>query len=121
MSAAILEPSSSPALVPNKADAASRLALRHYEIEPGISAIYRLEGSTESDLDPFILLEVNRDTIAAGIMPLGFPPAPAIGVLHPSIIVEITPEELSRVQAGSLPLPNGWRITGQIHRRVAEL
>ncbi len=43
-------------------------------------------------------------------MPLHFGPAPASGILFPSIIVEVTPEEFDRIKRNELKLPKGWTI-----------
>ena len=42
--------------------------------------------------EPIKLLEVNENTVAAGVMPLYFGPAPASGIPYPSVIVEVTGE-----------------------------
>jgi hypothetical protein len=95
---------------PSKAEAARARAMSHFEIEPELVAIYRLEAPDETERDPIKLLEVNRDTIPTGIMPLGFPPAPAQGVPYAIYLIEITPDEMDKIRAGDLPLPHGWRI-----------
>lgn len=87
------------------------LARFHYETLPEITEIFRLTAPDRENLpsEPIKLLEVNPETVATGIMPLAFPPIPASGV-YPSVIVEVTPDELARVQAGELKLPNSWQI-----------
>jgi hypothetical protein len=105
----------------SKDDIAAQLARVHYTIEPGISQIFRLVGDAKEEGDPqepIKLLEVNAHTIEAGIMPLYFRPIPENGIVYPSCIVEISPDEFTRVQRGDLPLPNGWRI-GQPYQRPA--
>ena len=100
----------------SKLEAARDLARRHYEIDLDLVTIFRLEQPGERDEDPIKLLEVNRETVTAGIMPLGFPPSPHRGHLYATIIVEITPEEFEQVWAGSLSLPSSWRIVDEIVR-----
>jgi hypothetical protein len=47
-------------------------------------------------------------------MPLQFGPAPASGLHYPSVIVEVTPDEYSRIQSGELKLPDGWTLGEEI-------
>src|SRR5579872_3543849 len=82
--------------------AAEQLAKMHYAVEDGLTRVFRIttgKADHESPNEPIRLLEVNENTVAAGIMPLYFGPAPAIGIKYPSIIVEVTPEEFDRIQA----------------------
>jgi hypothetical protein len=95
----------------SKDDAARILARRHYEIEPGISRVIRLMGANERDpKEPIKLLEVNRNTIPAGIVPLHFGPH---GIRFATVIVEITPREFEEVRKGFLRLPEGWTMDRQ--------
>lgn len=96
-----------------KDEAARKLAEAHYSVEPGISQIFRITGSADLEStpnEPIKLLEVNEDTIASGIMPLNFDAAPAHGIEYPSVIVEVTPEELKQIQTKKLQLPAGWTL-----------
>jgi hypothetical protein len=89
------------------------LADAHYDIEPGITRIFKLRDKPEvEDLSssPIKLLEVNADTVPSGIMPLYFGPVPGSGIPYPSVIVEITPDEFQRLQVQELKLPDGWTI-----------
>jgi hypothetical protein len=97
----------------NKDLEAKQLAAAHYQAEPGVTHIFRVyvAGQAEARPDePIKLLEVNENTIAAGVMPLGFSPAPDIGIHHPSIILEVTPEEFEQIQREQLRLPSGWNL-----------
>ena len=101
---------------------AQKLAEAHYHIESGIQQIYRLHANDAVESqpnEPIKLLEVNEDTIAAGVMPLGFGPAPESGIHFPSVIVEVTPTELDRIREQSLPLPNDWKIGELLPRNAA--
>jgi len=96
-----------------KDQVALRLATAHYEIEPGITQIFRLNASAPAELqpdEPIKLLEVNEDTIAAGVMPLGFGPLPEYGINFPSVIVEVTPVEYEQIRQKALPLPLNWSV-----------
>jgi hypothetical protein len=66
---------------------AAALARAHYEVEPGLRAIYRLEGPDPNDLR-IKLLEVNEQTVPTGIVPVGFAPHPASGLHYPSVVIE---------------------------------
>lgn len=100
---------------------AIELAKRHYAVDVGLTDIFiikdRSNGNGEADDDgergqgaPIRLLEVNENTIPAGISPLRFGPAPASGIHFSSVIVEVTPEEFERIQKQELRLPSGWEL-----------
>jgi hypothetical protein len=65
------------------------LARAHYEVEPGLRAIYRLESADPND-HRIKLLEVNEQTVPMGIMPVSFPAHPASGRHYPSVVIEVT-------------------------------
>jgi hypothetical protein len=96
---------------------AAALARAHYEIEPGLRAIYRLEGPDPDDLR-IKLLEVNEQTVATGIVPVGFPPHPASGLHFPSVVIEVTPQEYEALQSKQLKLPAGWEVR-DVYQRPA--
>ena len=101
-------------VMPTKDEVANRLAEAHYNIEAGISHIYRVTSAGTVELqpnEPIKLLEINVNTVPSGVMPLSFGPAPASGILFPSVVMEVTPDEFSRIQKNELVLPNGWRIS----------
>ncbi|MDA1053253.1 MAG: hypothetical protein O3C40_22605 [Planctomycetota bacterium] len=101
---------------------ARKLADVHYNIEPGITEIYRVTGSAQDGGqadEPIILLEVNENTIPSGIMPLSFGPSPAIGFEHSSIIIEVTPDEFESIKRLDMPLPNGWRLGDLLERATS--
>ena len=57
----------------NKDEVAKKLAHMHYDIEPGITRIFKLRDKPEFEglsSTPIKLLEVNVDTAPSGIMPL---------------------------------------------------
>lgn len=99
--------------------AATALALKHYEIEPGITQIFRLQLPADSLPGHTVgLLEVNQDTVPGGIIPLYFAANADAGVVFPSTIVEITPDEFSKMQTNELQLPEGWVVRDLIPRPV---
>jgi hypothetical protein len=100
-------------LVADKDEVAKKLAHKHYDIEPGITRIFKLRDRPELEVlsnTPIKLLEVNVDTAPSGIMPLYFGPVPNSGIPYPSVIVEVTPEEFERIKVHELKLPDGWTI-----------
>lgn len=100
-----------------KDEFAQKLPNLHYNVETGMMGIYRLqsaEGGETNPNEPIKLLEVNEDTIAAGVMPLHFGAFPSRGLDYPTVIIEITPEEFEQVKANQLKLPNGWQLGPEI-------
>ena len=100
---------------------ARKLAEAHYRVEAGITRIFRIAGTPETESrpsEPIKLLEVSQSTIPSGVMPLQFGPAPASGIHYPSVIVEVTPEEFQRIQTQELALPEGWTV-GELLPRPA--
>jgi hypothetical protein len=105
--------------MPTKEEEMMELAHKHYEVEEGMTHIFRLVGTPEAEInpsEPIKLLEVNESTIPSGILPLHFGPLPSAGFHYPSVIVEITPEEYQQVQSQELKLPNGWKVGDLIPR-----
>jgi hypothetical protein len=103
----------------DKDEEARKLAEAHYEVEVGITQIFRITGSAEAEVlpnEPIKLLEVNENTIPVGIMPLGFSPAPRYGIHYPSVIVEVTPDEYEKIQSKELALPQGWTVSALVPR-----
>ncbi len=91
------------------------LARAHYEVEPGLRAIYRLESADPND-HRIKLLEVNEQTVPAGIVPVGFPAHPASGLHYPSVVIEVTPQEYEAIQRKQLNLPAGWEVRDAYER-----
>ncbi|MGH7192872.1 MAG: hypothetical protein ACREJM_04960 [Candidatus Saccharimonadales bacterium] len=58
------------------------------------------------------MLEVNAKTVPSGVLPVSFGPAPASGIPYPSVIVEVSPEEFTRIQTKELKLSKG-RLLGE--------
>src|SRR5208283_5939943 len=109
--------------MPTKEEEAMTLAQKHYQIEAGLTQIFRITGSAEVELrplEPIKLLEVNENTVPSGIMPIQFGPSPASGLYYPSIILEVTPDEFQRIQNQESKLPNGWKVDDLIPKPSAE-
>jgi len=104
-----------------KDEVAERLAHAHYQLEPTIRLIRRLvaDPAREADPDePIKLLEVNDATTPDGIRPVYFAPHPASGIIYPSLIVEITPQEYDQIMKNNSLLPHDWQL-GEVIDRVA--
>jgi hypothetical protein len=105
--------------VSDKDEVTRRLAHKHYDIEPGITRIFKLRDKPELESlssAPIKLLEINSDTSPSGIMPLHFSPMPGSGIPYPSVIVEVTPNEFDRIRLQELKLPDGWTIDEEYPR-----
>lgn len=103
----------------SKDSVAKKLAEAHYYVEPGIVRIVRLLATPQQELDarePIKLLEVNENTTADGIRPVHFGPHAASGILYPSVIVEVTPDEFDTILRDPSRLPNGWRVGEEFPR-----
>jgi hypothetical protein len=94
---------------------AAALARAHYEVDPGLRAIYRLESPDPNDFR-IKLLEVNEQTVATGIVPVGFAPHPASGLHFPSVVIEVTPREYQAIEQKQLFLPDGWVVRDAYER-----
>jgi hypothetical protein len=107
-----------------KDDEARDLAQKHYEIEPGLMDVFRITGAPDVEArpgEPIKLLEVNETTVPSGIMPIQFGPSPASGLHYSSVIVEVTPEEYTKIRSAELALPDGWKVGDRIPRSPAPL
>jgi hypothetical protein len=94
----------------DKDQVARLLADAHREAEPGIVRIVRLVSRKEAEpREPVKLLEVNPATSPSGVMPIAFAPDPP-AIPFPSVVVEVTPEEYTRIARGQLPLPSDWSL-----------
>src|SRR5437016_1557087 len=82
------------------------LADAHFQLDGAISRIFRIVESNENtNLTPIKLLEINSATTEVGIVPIAMTADPARGIMFRSIIVEISPRELDRIEKGELSLP----------------
>ena len=107
--------------MPTKSEVARYLAECHFEVEDGLTQIFRLNGTREAELreaEPIKLLEVHEGTVQAGILPLYFNASTT--VQYPSVIIEVTPAEFDRIRTQELALPNGWTLGEELPRPVLE-
>jgi hypothetical protein len=106
-----------------KDDVARHLAQTHFELEAGMTHIFRLIGSTEAEareIEPIKLLEVNEATVSAGILPLHFGPMPMAGVPYRTVIISVTPEEFEKIKSKQLNLPRDWKLGDEMPRPVLD-
>jgi len=89
---------------------AQQLASSHKQIEPTITHIFRIVSPREAEpKEPIKLLEINTDTVPAGIMPVVM--GPGGDIVFPTMVVEVTPEEFEQLKNGELHLPDSdWQI-----------
>ena len=102
---------SSNSVADEKVEVAKELARKHYQIESGITQILHFSHRDDIEIirtEPIKLLEVNQNTVASGVMPLYFGPAPASGIPFSSVIVEVTPDEYLKILSHEMKLPAGW-------------
>ena len=89
---------------------AEKLIEWHFSVDPYTTEIYRFFTSDEDNpREPIKLLEINGATLPAGeVMTFGF--APAGEITYPSVVAEVTPEEMERIREGTIPLPSRWDL-----------
>ena len=91
----------------SKAETAQRVADAHALIEPSVLRVIRYTSRCESDPnEPIKIVEVNDDTIPAGIVPIYFGPTEEYP--FPLAIIEVTSDEFERIGRSELTLPDGW-------------
>jgi hypothetical protein len=99
----------------DKIQTARILADAHRSFDPGIVRIVLLVADSEQDAnEPVKLLEVNPDTSPSGIVPIAFGANPPT-VPFPSVVIEVTEGEFEKINAGRMPLPDGWRLGKTIY------
>src|SRR5438046_58985 len=102
---------------PTKEQTAQMLADAHFAVDPTITRIFRVEAPNEgASLVPLKLLEVSKSTPELGISPVGMAADPAHGIFYSSIVIEISPRELERLDKAELSLPHGWRLGPELYR-----
>jgi hypothetical protein len=105
--------------LPDKGEMARVLAILHRNYEPSISRIIHVVADRElNPTEPVKLLEVNPDTPASGILPIVFGADPP-EIPFPSVVIEVTEGEYDAIRAGSLRLPDGWRLGDTLYPAVA--
>ncbi|HEX2570818.1 MAG TPA: hypothetical protein VH877_14770 [Polyangia bacterium] len=94
----------------DKDGVADRLIDWHFRVEPEITKIYRIFSPEENAPgEPIKLLEVNLATFCTGSVQ-AFAFGPADDIPYPSVVAEVTPEEMDQILAHKIALPRGWSI-----------
>jgi hypothetical protein len=103
----------------NKSEIAKTIAKVHRNFEPSISRIIHLVADRDSsDAEPVKLLEVNPDTFESGIWPIHFGADPPL-IPFSSVVIEVTEKEFEAICAGTLSLPEGWRLGDTLYPAAA--
>jgi hypothetical protein len=105
--------------MPTKEEEAVALAQTHYQVETGLTHVFRIIGDGAAEAmpgEPIKLLEVNENTVPSGILPIQFGPSPASGLHYSTVILEVTADEYRKIQSDELRLPHGWSIGDPIPR-----
>ena len=94
---------------------AEKLIEWHFSVDSWTTEIYRFFTPNEDDpREPIKLLEISSATMPTGeVMTFGF--APAEDITYPSVIAEVTPEEMNDVRHGRIALPSGWNLQTAKH------
>ncbi len=100
--------------MPDKDTVAAELIRWHFQVEPGLIAVYRVTNENESDpKEPIKLIEVNAETVSTGgLEAFGF--APTKDVPYPTLIAEVTPDELAELRRARR-VPAGWDLERAMH------
>lgn len=105
----------------DKDTVARELAIRHFQLEEGLTRVFHLTGTETAEVlsgELIMLLEVSTSTVPTGVMPLYFRAAPTSGMPYRSVIIEVMPTEFDKIRANELKLPNGWTIGEEIARSI---
>ncbi len=89
---------------------AEELAEAHYSGGMEVDEIYRLDSDVESDDKTVRLLEITPDTVPAGIAPVVLGTHSASGMIYPSVVVTVTPEEFTDELRERLRREYGWTV-----------
>lgn len=101
----------------NREKVARDIVEHHVIVEDEIvlAILYARSGGDRPE-EPIKLLEVNRATVPAGVMPVYFGQTKEY---PPVVIIEVTEEEFRALEEGSLLLPDGWDERTVLHQRAA--
>ena len=90
---------------------AEELIRWHFKVEPDLLRVYRVLSAREEDpKEPIKLVEVNAAAASTGrLEAFGF--APTVDFPFPTLIAEITPDELEELRARR-GIPEGWKLEG---------
>ena len=99
----------------NRESLARWYAKEHLKTDPGIDSIHYLPtnaGEREIRFIEINTLIADRNDDALEPIDLGIDTG--TDTAHKLFVLDVTPEQWERIQAGELPLPNGWSLDGAI-------
>ena len=86
----------------------------HLKTDPGIDKIFYLP--TDADEREIRLIEINTligDRNDDALEPIDFGIDTGTDNAHKLFVLDVTPDQWKRLQAGELPLPRGWSLSGR--------
>jgi len=95
----------------NRNSMAKWYAKQHLQTDPGINRIYYLP--TNADEREIRFIEINTmtsDRNDDSLEPIDFGIDSGTDTAHRLFVLDVTPEQWVRIQAGQLPLPYGWSL-----------
>ena len=99
---------------PSRDQVAEWLAKQHFAADPGITDVWYLPDSPEQEIR---LIEVNALLTGLSdedIIPVDFG-FDVEGLNYTLLVVDVTPDQWQRLQAGALPLPEHWTLRDLRH------
>ncbi len=92
--------------MPTLEDTAIELAKWHRKADPATIAIKYFPGG-----ESIRLLEVSESAPTTDeILPFRFATDPTSGIMYPSIVILVSPDEWRHIKDGNLNLPSGWDL-----------
>ncbi|HTU25628.1 MAG TPA: hypothetical protein VMF30_09540 [Pirellulales bacterium] len=99
----------------DRASMARWYAEQHLKTDPGIVSVYYLPAN--SDVREIRFVEVNRligDRTDDALEPVDFGVDFGEEGAHKLFVVDVSPAQWERIQAGNLRLPDSWSLTGAL-------
>lgn len=98
----------------SKIDIAKKLTRLHAEMDNGITLVRYI--MPDKNVQSVTVLEVNEHAIPSGtIVPV--PLGPSGDIPHSTTVIEVTPEEYTEIEEGTLRLPEGWELGEELFLR----
>jgi hypothetical protein len=95
-------------------DVARELATAHKEADTEMHEVFQAEDPSGREVR---LLEVSDSVGNTGVvMPFRFNARPDLGIPYPSVVVLLSREEKTQLDAGELALPSTWGLSPNLKR-----
>lgn len=104
-----------PALQFDRDSMAAWYARQHLQTDPGIVSVHYLPANSGEREIRFI--EVNQligDRTDEILDPIEFGVDAGMESSHKLLVLDVTPDQWSRIRKQALPLPDGWELDGEI-------